>query len=171
MRRILEHAAAAMLLLTGACGGDDATPAEAVPEPAAEAEEAQPGPAGSPAEEAGPVVEDPSFELRAEAGGPYTTGEAGDFQIRLTPRGNYHVNQEYPMSIEVRAPDAVELPSPTLARTDAETYEEQLASFKVPFVPGQAGTHRVTADVDFAVCTPETCVPERRTLALVLPVN
>ena len=34
-----------------------------------------------------------------------------------------------------------------------------------------AGTHTVTANVKFAVCTPENCVPDERTLAVVLPVE
>jgi hypothetical protein len=41
----------------------------------------------------------------------------------------------------------------------------------VPFTPSAVGTHRVEAKVSFAVCTPETCVPDTRTLSLALPVQ
>lgn len=147
-------------------------------EPTAEAEPAgETGGEGEAAGEGGeegapgPVVEDPTFELRASAAGPYSAGEAGDFEIQLTPRGEYHVNQEFPMNVALSGPDGVELPGQPLGNADADEFTEERARFRVPFTAGEAGEHRVTAEVDFAVCTPEACMPDHRTLALVLPVR
>lgn len=158
------------LALAGGCGGEnDAAAAPEAPverEPGAEAEPAQ-----AAEEEPGPVAEDPTFELRAEAQGPYTAGEQGTFEIRLTPRGEYHVNQEFPMNVSLTAPEGVELAQTQLGNDDAAELGEERARFAVPFTAASAGEHRVTAEVDFAVCTPEACMPDRRTLALVLPVR
>ena len=153
------------------CGED-----EAATPPEGETAEAPPTAAERPAEgaadeEAGPVVDDPTFELRASAGGPYQNGQEGTFEVRLTPRGEYHVNQDYPMTVEVTAPDGVQAPAAPLGNADAEEFTEEVARFDVPFTASGAGEHRVTAVVDFAVCTPEACMPDRRTLALVLPVQ
>lgn len=136
-----------------------------------------PTPTEADDENAGPVVEDPTFELRAEAVGPYRVGEAGRFRVRLTPRGTYHVNQQFPMTIDVSGPDGVQLPSRHLEAgggrglVDAEAFDEERAHFAVPVTPSSEGDHRVTARVNFAVCTPEACMPDERTLALVLPVS
>lgn len=160
-----------MAMLAFGCGDEEET--AATDEPQAETEPAGggEGAADEPEAEPGPVAEDPTFELRAEASGPYAAGEEGSFEIRLTPRGRYHVNEEYPMTITLDGPDGVSLPPEDLGVDDAAEYAEARARFSVPFTAAAAGEHRVTADVDFAVCTPEACMPERRTLALVLPVN
>jgi len=121
--------------------------------------------------EAAAVAEDPSFELRASASGPYTAGEQGTFGIRLTPRGEYHVNEQFPLRVRPCAAEAVTLPSPELDNEDAAEHTEQTARFEVPFTATEAGEHRVSAIVDFAVCTPETCIPETRTVAVLLPVE
>jgi hypothetical protein len=125
---------------------------------------------GDPAQ-AREIAEDPSFELRATAAGPYAPSEEGRFEIVLTPRGNYHVNTQYPLSIHVDAPSGLTLPDAELEVGDAAEFGEPRARFQVPFTATSAGQHRVTASVDFAVCTPEACMPDCRTLALVLPVE
>ena len=168
-KTVTRWACAAALLGTmiGGCGGEEASAeTEQPPEPLAVAPHADAPPA-----EAGPVVDDPSFELRANAHGPYTAGTQGTFEILLTPRGNYHVNQDYPMSVTLTGPDAVAFPSAELGNDDAAERTLQRARFDVPFTASAAGEQRVTVDVDFAVCTPETCMPDRRTLALLLPVE
>jgi hypothetical protein len=130
-------------------------------------------PSGSENAAAGPLVEDTTFELRASPSGPYTAGQQGTFEIRLVPRGDYHVNVDplFPFAIALSGPGAVQFPEASLDREDAAEFTEQRARFAVPFTAREAGQHRVTATVDFAVCTPSTCLPEQRTLALVLPVQ
>jgi hypothetical protein len=126
-------------------------------------------PTAEPPEER-PLWDEPSFELRSELAGPYTAGTEGHFAIRLTPRGNYHVNQDYPLSITLTAPSGVTFPHPTVDRAQATTMTEQLAAFDVPFTSA-AGAQHVRALVDFAVCTPERCMPDTRTLAIDLSVQ
>ena len=163
-----------LLLLALGCGGGSSpaspVPAEAPKPPVVQAAP-PPAPTPAPAAAATDHVEDPSFELAAVPVGPYTAGKLGSFGVSLKPRGVYHVNQEYPISISLHADDAVSLPKAELAKTDAATFGEKLARFDVPFTAAKAGSHRVEAKVRFAVCTPENCVPDERTLALMLPVQ
>ena len=169
----------ALALCFVACGGEEEAPA-ADEEPVAEAEPAEDeAPPEEPAEpeactvdaEAAAVAEDPSFELRASAAGPYAPGEEGTFNIELTPRGVYHVNQDFPMTVRPCAPEGVALASAEMGPEDAAERSEERARYAVPFTAENAGEHRVSAIVDFAVCTPENCMPERRTIALLLPVE
>lgn len=119
---------------------------------------------------AGAVVRDVGFELRATAAGPYHAGQPASFGVTLTPSGGYHVNEEYPIRVAATAPPELTLPKSTLARADAAEFGPQRARFDVPFTAVGAGQRRVTATVGFAVCTPERCMPDERTLALVLPI-
>ncbi len=130
---------------------------------------AVPPAAVEPADAPGPVVEDPSYELRATAEPSYRVDEEGQFEIRLAPKAGWHVNQEYPISVQLSG-QGVELPE-ELGQADAAEFGDDEARFEVRFTSEEAGQHRVRADVDFAVCTPENCMPDRRTLALVLPVE
>ncbi len=161
----LMLAAVLVSLVVVACSGGDEPTTAPTPAPLGE----RPPPPPAPAE-ARAVWDEPSFELRGDATGPFTAGTEGRFTIRLTPRGNYHVNHDYPLSITLTGPAPVTFPSTTLAADRATTFTEQLAQFDVPFT-ATAGTHRVTALVDFAVCTPEVCMPDTRTVAVDLAVQ
>ena len=158
------------------CGGEETPPAPNV-EPTPPGEGAtktvkqDPAPTPTPPAGGGAVVNDEAFELRASAPGPYAAGTLANFGITLTPRGIYHVNEEFPITVEITAPAGVAFPKTTLERADAAEFGEQRARFDVPFTPSAAGQHTVQAKVSFAVCTPENCIPDERTLAVVLPVN
>ena len=75
------------------------------------------------------------------------------------------------MSIELSGPGEAGLAGTGVPREAATEYSETVARFPVRFTPTAAGQHRVTAVVDFAVCTPEACMPDARTLAVLLPVE
>ncbi len=159
-----------LLGLVVACGSK---PAEPAPAPAPEAKPAAPEPA-KPAEPAAALTdkaEDPSFALALTPSGDYDAGKLASFAVSLVPRGEYKINQEYPMSIELTAPEGIALAKPRLDRPDAAEFSEKKARFDVPFTPSSAGEHTVQAKVKFAVCTPETCVPDERTLALAVAVK
>jgi hypothetical protein len=130
-----------------------------------------PPPVVAPVAALGPVVEDPTFTLVASGAGPYTVNQLGHFVITLTPKGEYHVNEEYPLAIQVSAAAGVTVPKAELAKSDAAEVTAKTARFDVPVTPTQAGEHRVTAKVSFAVCTPENCMPDERTLELALLVQ
>jgi hypothetical protein len=177
MKRIeLVILLACAALAAGACG--QSTPSEPAA-PAAPAEPAQspaaapsqPPAAPAPAAKPSDRVEDPTFELSASPAGPNAAGKLGSFAVSLKPRGVYHINQDYPMSIAVSPNASIELPKTNFSKPEAAEFGEQLARFDVPFTPKAAGSHTVEAKVKFAVCTPENCVPDERTLAVVLPVE
>jgi len=121
-----------------------------------------------PPAEARALWDEASFELRSEAGA-IQAGQESHVGIRLTARGHHHVNQDYPISVQITAPDGVTLPHATLARADAAEFSETVARFDVPFT-APSGHHELRALVDFAVCTPESCMPDTRTLAIAVDV-
>jgi hypothetical protein len=116
-------------------------------------------------------VETDSFTLNLRPAGAYAANQLGNFVVALEPKGHWHINQDYPISIKVKAPAGLELPKAELGKPDAAEFGEKIAKFDVPFTPKAAGPATVECEVSFAMCTPETCVPDTRTLALALPVN
>ncbi len=148
-----------------------------------EASRPEPGPASnrpnrgfeskqSPAQK-GPAqtVLDPTFELRAIAAGPYTAGKLGQVVVTLKPRGGYHINQEFPTALAISAPKAISVYKARLGKTEAAHFDKRRARFDIPLTPVQPGSHRVRIEAAFAVCTPKTCIPEKRTLALTVAVE
>jgi hypothetical protein len=156
-----------------ACSGESSSSGgatAATPEPRPPAVQ-PPGACSSPSAGQTDSITDPSFELRASTTGAYAPGVAGSFGVLLAAQGGYHVNQDYPIQITLRGPAEVGLARTELGREQAAEFGEPRARFDVPFTATAAGQHRVLADVDFAVCTEENCMPDCRTIALVLPVE
>ena len=111
------------------------------------------------------------FELTATPTGAYAATKLASFAVTLKPRGIYHVNQEYPVALSVHPTAGLSFPKAELAKSDLAEMGEKLARFDVPFTAEKAGTYHVEAHLRFAVCTPDNCVPDERTLALQLSVQ
>ena len=149
--------------------------------PAAEPPPAQPTvPAPSPVPAVAPLaapsaapssIEEASFALRLSEAGPYKVGELGRVVLSIEPRGKFHINQEYPVEIAVSATGDAKFPKATLMKPDAAEFGDKKARFEVPFTAQAAGDQKLLANVKFAVCTDENCVPDERNLALALAVN
>jgi hypothetical protein len=152
------------------CGGDKSASAAPAAAPAVEAPKpvaAAPVPAGP-----GPSsIEETGFSLRLAEAGPYKAGELARFVLHLEPRGVFHINQEYPVEISLSGDAETTFPKATLARTDAAAFDEHEARFDLPFTPKAAGDHKLLANVKFAVCTAENCVPDERNLSLAVAVK
>jgi hypothetical protein len=171
MRR-KQWLAAAFGMLAGGCG-DSNSHATQAPPPAAPAVEA-PKPAAAapvPPSAAPSSIEEAGFSLRLAEAGPYKAGELSRVVLRLDPHGPFHVNQEYPIEINLTGDADTSFPKATLARADAAEFGEKKARFDIPFSAKVAGDHKLLANVKFAVCTPENCVPDERNLSLALAVK
>lgn len=148
--------------LSVGCGGDEASGGEASGGASGGGgplvvDEVPPPVADEP-EEARPSWTEDTYELTAVATGPYAVGAPGTFEVRLTPRGEYHVNRNYPWSVTVTPPAAVLVPTATFDAATAAEMTDTIARFVVPFTPTAAGSHAVTAAVDFGICREEACI-------------
>ncbi len=155
-----------LLTLLAGCSRSEAARAPASEAPPVSAA----APAVKQAEPPKPSIDDTTFRLSLSGEPAYTAGTAGTVALTLEARGGYHVNQDYPIRVDVKAPAAVKLPKASLGKPDAVQFSETQARFELPF-SADKGTHDLTATVDFAVCTKETCVPDQRTVALLLSVR
>jgi hypothetical protein len=169
-----EWLGAALSVFACACGtgaNSQATPpAENPPAPIVAAPKPE-APAAVPAGPAPSSIEESGYSLRLAEAGPYKAGELARFVLHLEPHGAFHVNQDYPIEIGLSGDSDTAFPKATLARVDAAQFDEKQARFDVPFTVKTAGDHKVNANVKFAVCTPENCVPDERNLSLALAVK
>ncbi|MET0283229.1 MAG: hypothetical protein ABW352_02120 [Polyangiales bacterium] len=166
MLRTLDLSAriATLVMLAAACSREE--PATNT----AEAKQEAAPLATKTAEPPKPLIEDTTFRLAFVAPEAAAADKPGNLELTLEARGGYHVNQDYPIRVDVKAAPGLKLEKTSLGRTDATQFSEEKASFAVPYsAPG--GSYDLTATVDFAVCTKETCVPDQRTVALALRVQ
>lgn len=98
-------------------------------------------------------------------------GEGAPVRVELAAKGGYHVNQEYPIRVNFNVPPGVTLAKAQFQRPDAAEFGETSARFETTATAITAGTHRIVAEVDFAVCSDQNCIPDRRTLAADLTVR
>jgi hypothetical protein len=123
-------------------------------------------------EPAGPTIETGSFLLAVAPAQPsYATGKLVELEIALESRGEWHVNQEYPIRVDIKAPDGVKVPKAELVKDDAKEFGDEKVRFLAAVEPSAAGKHEVTCDVSFAMCTEENCILEKRTVAMELEVQ
>lgn len=150
----------------GPAEGD--APAEANAEPAAEEPAAEPAPA---AEAAGPRVNDESFVLELRGQEQYTAGALAQVGVHIDCQGDWHLNEDFPTSVQIEAVDGLGLAQTSLNKGGAAEFGESSARFDVPFTPTAAGEHQVQARVSFAVCSEQSCVPKTHTVALAVNVQ
>ncbi|MEM7137294.1 MAG: hypothetical protein AAF500_11980 [Myxococcota bacterium] len=123
-------------------------------------------------EPAGPRLETDSFVLEVASTEPsLSVGKPGAVAIALEGRGEWHVNQEYPIRIDIKAGPGAGLVDEALGKDDAKEFTEDNAKFLASLEPVEAGEHDVRCDVSFAMCTDENCVLERRTIAMQVKVE
>lgn len=133
-----------------------------------------PKPAAFPAPKVpvGPRVETGSFVLEVTSPeSELAVGKPGALSIALEGRGEWHVNQEYPIRIDLAADPGAGLQQQSLEKNDAKEFNEEKATFLASLEPVAAGDHEVSCDVSFALCTDENCVLERRTVAMHVKVE
>lgn len=132
----------------------------------------QQSPAKEPEEPTGPKIETDSFSLAVAPTQPaYRVGRAGDVEIALQSRGEWHVNEDYPIRVDLKAGSGINIVQHELVKDDAEEFGADKVRFVTSVEPTAAGEHEVTCDVSFAMCTEENCILEKRTVAMVLEVQ
>jgi hypothetical protein len=113
-----------------------------------------------------------------EAPGPVRAGEPAEAWLRVTARGGYHVNEEYPMSFRPAGDataglggDRVALQARTRAPCGGEGGGACEVTAPLPFVPPAPGEARLSGTLAFSVCTAERCLIEKVPLATPVAVR
>ena len=111
------------------------------------------------------------YQLSVQPPGDAPAGAPSIVQLVLRPMAGYHVNKEFPTSLEISATAGIDVAKAKQTPADAAKFEDDGAAFEIKFTPSVAGTAKFTAVFKFAVCTETTCEPSRETLAWNVPVK
>lgn len=171
-----RHAMVMMLVLGVGCDEPAETPEPETTDPVTETPEVAEAPpeaetAGAPDESAEARVATESYVVELRPAESYTTGELGQLAIHLSGQGEWHLNQDFPFSVEVSHDAEVTVPKARLGKDDAAEFADEAARVDIPLTPTAAGEHPVSAVVSFAVCNPESCVPHTETVGVRLAVQ
>ncbi|HEY4241400.1 MAG TPA: hypothetical protein VGM88_16375 [Kofleriaceae bacterium] len=133
----------------------------------------------SPATPAGGGTAD-RFKLKPEEGTLAITvpadakaGAETTATIKVTPNTGYHVNVDYPIKLELTAPDGVKLAHATLvagghekSKGDADALDETQLVLPVKMTAAAAGTYTVNGTFNFAVCDKDQCLAKKEQVAI-----
>jgi hypothetical protein len=111
-----------------------------------------------------------NFTLEAHPSGSYAAGKEGALEIVLAAKPPFHTNQQYPYKFKAKEGPGVKFAQPVVGK-DAAKLEPQRLTMRVPFTPDGVGQRTVSGQFAFSVCTDETCLMEKRDLALVVDVK
>ena len=117
----------------------------------------------APAARAEPADE-AARSYRIETAGTTTevpAGGAGTFVVAIVPAEKIHVHPQAPLRIVVEA-QGLELAKRTLGHKDAVDPAADGPRFEVPFLAPAAGTHEISARLQFFVCSDQWCVKQAR---------
>jgi hypothetical protein len=86
-------------------------------------------------------------------------GERTQVVVRVVPKAPWHMNLDFPTSLEVAVPSGVEVANASLKKADATKLDEDQAQFDVQFTAAEAGEKAFTGTFKFAVCQDDACAP------------
>ena len=155
------------LLALAAIASAGCSPSEAATPAGAAVEAAAPAPAA-----AGPKVDTDTYTIEMKASGKSKAGQESLVEVTLVPKGEYHINEKYPIKFKVADPAAagVKYPKPLLKREDG-TIDLKKGLFKVPFVADKAGKASVSGVLYLSVCSDANCIMDKQELAASVDVE
>jgi hypothetical protein len=186
MFAVVVASVAAFVVAGGACAcskakdGETATPsAAAAPSGVPQGATAPAPPPAAPAAAAAPAAPEPEGKPHAEGEGYVidvksdgaAAGAEGTAQVQLSATGAFHLNKDFPTSLDITAPDGVTLGKVKLTTADASKFEEKTATWDVKFTAKDAGEKKFGAKFRFAVCTATTCDPKKEALGWTVAVK
>ncbi len=121
---------------------------------------------------AGPKVDTDTYTLEIKGSGKYKAGQEGTVEITLVPKGEYHINDKYPLKFKLTdpAPEGVKYPKAVIKREDG-TVEEKKALFKVPFTADKAGKAKVSGLFYLSVCSAANCLMDKQEIEAIVDVE
>jgi hypothetical protein len=136
--------------------------------------EAAPRPAneGAAAIAKGPKIDSDNYLVELKSAGEYKVNQEGSVELTVTPKGDYHINEKYPIKFKLTdpAPEGVKYPKGILKREDG-TFSDKKGSLKVPFVGTRAGKATVSGVLSVSVCSEKNCLVEKLDLDLDVDVK
>jgi hypothetical protein len=99
-----------------------------------------------------------------------TVGAPGKASLTVQGKNGWHVNEEAPITLTLKADEGVALPKAKLVRADLVQSTKDAAKFEIPFSASASGKKTITAEARFVMCQEQACKPEKETVSLEVQV-
>lgn len=146
-----------------------------------------PDPANAAAEGAAKAIgaaDDPRFHLKPEEGtitvkqGAAKAGAEATAGLELSPSEGYHVATDYPIKLQLEAPEGVKLAKTEFTaggrnkvQGDAATLTEQELAFAIKATADQAGSYEIKGVFKFGICEKDSCHPKKQPVTITVAAN
>lgn len=134
-----------------------------------------PGPETSPgpieAKLPGPAPTERRFAVRVTPAAQWRAGNVGQVDVSLTAMEPWHVNLDYPTSLELAGPATVRAERDVYEKRHAARLTEQGFQYEVALTPTEAGEQSFHGTLKFAVCEEDACVPVKTDIDFVIAVQ
>lgn len=97
-------------------------------------------------------------------------GQPVKAEVVVKPGAGYHINEEFPTKLSLKAPAGVTLAKADLGKADAKMSKDE-CRFEVTLTGNEAGQKTVPGELKFAVCTDTTCDPQKTAVSIALSVK
>jgi hypothetical protein len=114
---------------------------------------------------------DASYKIAIAPPASAPVGSEAVARVSVTPSAGWHVNKDFPTSLAITAPDGVKVGKAMMDTKDVTKLDDNELAFDVKLVAAKAGTYKVDGEIKFAVCTPDSCDPKYRPIAIQLVVQ
>lgn len=100
------------------------------------------------------------------------SGESGKAAVTVTPKGEWHLNREFPTSLSLVASEGVGVAKAKFKLQDAKRFDEHKGlEFEVPYEGKKAGKEKIDVKLKFAICIETSCSPVTETFTLKIDVS
>jgi hypothetical protein len=175
-RLAVAGALASLLVACGACSKKPTETAKTTEEPLPQvidksAGDKPPTPDTGSGKTAGGTMSpanDTSYKLAVTTPPVGPAGADAIAHVTVTPAQGWHVNKDFPTTLQLKAPDGLTLTKPVQEAGDAAKLDDNELAFDIKMKAAKAGTYSIDGEIKFAVCTPETCDPKKQPVSIVM---
>lgn len=86
-----------------------------------------------------------------------SAGSDGVFVLSIRAKNGTKLHSQAPLEVSVQSNDAIQLEKQKLGRSDAKQIDDSATELRTPFRARQSGTHTLSAELSFFLCTETWC--------------
>lgn len=116
----------------------------------------------------GPAAKGEGFNVWLEGKSEYALNEPASLTIVLTAEAPFKCNDQYPYRFTVASAPGLQA-SESVVR--GMNVDKERSTMTVPFTPIQKGSHTLSGELSFSVCTDDKCLIEKETLTFPVDVG
>jgi hypothetical protein len=115
--------------------------------------------------------QDDRYTLTYSAAGA-KKGESAAATVTVTPKGEWHLNREFPTSLSVTPSTGVAVTKTKLKLQDAKRFDEHKGlEFQITYEAKAAGKEKLDGKLKFAICMETSCSPVTEIFSIPIDVE